>query len=120
MTLLIVTLLYLFRISRLLVSLDSEGVKYRFTPFHRRVHGIPWTEVNKVFVRTYRPIIEYGGWGIRFGLKGKAYNVSGNEGLQLELKNGRSVLFGTMEPDRLALALAQIPGAPHGPRVGEK
>ena len=120
MTLLIGSLLYLFRISRLFVSLDSEGVKYRFTPFHRRIHAIPWTEVNKAFVRTYRPIIEYGGWGIRYGLKGRAYNVSGNEGLQLELKSGRRVLFGTKEPDRLAVVLAQIPGVPQGPRQEER
>jgi hypothetical protein len=118
MTLLVVGILYLFWNSRLVVSLSLEGVTFRFEPFHRHVRTIPWTEVNRAFVRTYRPIIEYGGWGIRFGMKGRAYNVSGNEGLQLELKNGRRVLFGTREAGRLAMVLTQIPGVPHGPRVG--
>jgi hypothetical protein len=103
--------MYLFWNSRLIVSLDSEGIRYQFVPFHRRLHLIRWVEVERAFVRTYRPIIEYGGWGIRFGLKGKAYNVSGTDGLQLELKNGRKVLFGTLEPSRISLAMSQIPDA---------
>ena len=110
MTVLILGILFLFWNSRLVVSLGPEGIRYRFTPFHRRIHVIHWEEVSKAYVRTYRPIIEYGGWGIRFGLKGKAYNVSGTEGLQLVLRNGRTVLFGTQEPERVSLALSRIPG----------
>ena len=26
----------------------------------------------------YKPILEYGGWGIKHGFKGKAYNVMEN------------------------------------------
>ena len=44
-------------------------------------------------MRRYR---EYGGWGIRGGLRGtKAYNVSGNRGVELMLADGRTVLIGS-------------------------
>jgi hypothetical protein len=52
-------------------------------------------------VITYRPIIDYGGWGVRFGRKGMAYNVSGNIGLLISRKNGKTILIGTQKPDEM-------------------
>ena len=57
---------------------------------------------------TYNPIAEYGGLGIRFGPNGKAYNVSGNTGLQVILKNKSKVLIGTNDAEALAAVLARI------------
>ena len=57
-------------------------------------------------VRTYSALREYGGWGIRWGLNGKAYNVGGNRGVQLELSNGELILIGSRKPDEFAEALA--------------
>lgn len=57
---------------------------------------------------TYRPIRDYGGWGLRVGRKGLAYNVSGNRGVRLKMREGRDVLVGSKEPERLALALQQV------------
>ncbi len=28
--------------------------------------------------RSYQPIVEYGGWGVRWSRSGRAFNVSGN------------------------------------------
>jgi hypothetical protein len=60
--------------------------------------------------RTYSPVLEFGGWGIRVGGGGMAYNVSGNEGVQLVLKSGRRVLIGTRQPDVLMSALRAATG----------
>jgi hypothetical protein len=58
--------------------------------------------VASIEVRKYSPIKEYGGWGFRYGFKnGKAYNISGNMGLQLILKNGDRILIGTQKPEEL-------------------
>ena len=54
------------------------------------------------------PISEYLGWGIRAGSNGKAYNVKGNIGLQLVLKNDKRVLFGTQQPNELQKAIDRI------------
>jgi hypothetical protein len=39
--------------------------------------------------------MEYGGWGIKYGKMGKAYNVSGNRGVQLEFTDGKRLLIGS-------------------------
>jgi hypothetical protein len=52
-----------------------------------------WEEIEKISVREYSPLFEYGGWGIRRGKSGRAYNVKGNIGLQLVLKNGKKILL---------------------------
>lgn len=105
-----VLLLLLFWKARLEVRFDREGLDYRFFPFQLRERRIRWEEVGKACLRTYRPIMEYGGWGIRTNWNGRnvAYNVSGDQGLQLELKNGRRVLFGTQRPAELAAALKSL------------
>lgn len=40
---------------------------------------------------------DYGGWGIRYGRKGKAFNVFGSRGLQLEFTNGKRLLIGSQK-----------------------
>ncbi len=57
-------------------------------------------------VLTYSPIKDYGGWGIRYGRGGKAYNVRGNRGVQLQLANGQRLLIGSQRPEELSNALA--------------
>jgi hypothetical protein len=66
--------------------------------------------VEKSYVRTYKPIAEYGGWGLRSGIfgNGQAFNVYGNTGLQLELKNRKKLLFGTQKKYEIEKAIEQI------------
>ena len=105
-----VLILVLFASMQLRVQINDAGIFYRFFPLHLRVFSIEWDEVEKAYVRQYSPIGEYGGWGIRFGLggKGKAYNVSGNIGLQLELKDGKKILFGTQRQEDIKQVLDQL------------
>ena len=56
----------------------------------------------------YKPLAEYGGWGIKYGFKGKAYNVSGNKGVKIFLKNGLNIMFGSQKYNDLAKALKQV------------
>lgn len=100
---------WLLRITRLAVEVRRDGLHYRFYPFHLHWHRIAREEVVRAEARTYRPLLEYGGWGIRWGWKGgKAYTVSGNRGVQLTLRDGRKVLFGSRRPEELAAALERV------------
>jgi hypothetical protein len=92
---------------RLETTISDQGIGYRFFPIERKLTYISWHEIQKAYIREYRPIVEYGGWGIRVGLfgKGKAYNISGNMGLQVELKNGKKILFGTQEPTEIEVLI---------------
>ncbi len=71
----IALLLYAMRLS---VQVETEAIRIRFFPIWGKT--LPLAEVVRWEVRTYRPILDYGGWGIRYSLLGKgwAYNVSGN------------------------------------------
>lgn len=94
-----VTLLFVFM--KLQTRISEDGIYYKFFPFHRELKKIAWTEIKEMYVRKYNPILEYGGWGPKNGPSGKAFNVSGNYGLQLVLHNGNKILVGTQHPDRL-------------------
>jgi len=97
----------LLRSARLDVSVNDREIFIRFRPFHIKGRRIALSEIAEARVRTYRPIAEYGGWGIRMGFSGMAYNVSGNEGVQLVLTNGKRVLIGSQRSGELEKAIEQ-------------
>lgn len=94
---------------KLITRIDEQGVHYRFKPFHFKVQTIPWEDIDQIHVRKYSPILEYGGWGIRFGRNGRAYNIRGNTGIQIVRKNGKRLLIGTQRPDEAAQQLGRHP-----------
>ena len=86
---------------RLTVTVDDAGVHIRYYPFVNRV--IPFSEIQAFAARQYKPIREFGGWGIRSGLgKKMAYNASGNLGVELYLENMKSVMIGSQRHLELA------------------
>lgn len=90
--------------TRLTTEVTSGGLVLRFPPLVNRT--IPFAEIRGVQARTYRPLREYGGWGIRWAGKGRmAYNVSGNKGVEVELADGRTVMVGSQRAEELAEAL---------------
>ena len=93
----------LFLKLKLVTTVDADGVHVRFFPLTRK--HIPFDNIVSSKARTYRPIREYGGWGIRYSRKGHAYNVSGDRGVQLELREGRPLLIGSQKAEQLADAI---------------
>lgn len=96
---------YLFIKLKLVVAVRDDGLYIRFFPLSRQI--IQYENIEESYVRTYRPLKEYGGWGIRYGRKGKAYNVSGNQGVQLKLSGGKKLLIGSQQPEKLADAISE-------------
>ena len=45
---------------------------------------------------------------MRFGRRGRAYNVSGDRGVELTLANGKRVLIGSQRSEELAEAIRRI------------
>lgn len=105
-----ILLTILFLNFRLETQIKKDGIYVRFFPFHLSFKHFTWDKIAKSFVRKYRPISEYGGWGLRLGFfgKGKAYNVSGDNGLQLEFTDHTKLLIGTNKPDELTATLEKI------------
>ena len=79
-------------------------VWFGWLPTYRR--AVPIESIRSVEVVTYRPIAEYGFWGIRSGRDGeRALIARGNRGVRLELTDGSKLLIGSQKPELLAAAL---------------
>jgi len=87
-------------------EIDTSNIYIKVKPFINK--QIPFSQIESWAVRTYKPIAEYGGWGIRFGRNGTAYNIRGNKGLQLYLTGGRKILIGTQKEAELQSAMKSL------------
>ena len=92
---------------KLKTKIDEKGIHYQYVPFHRNEKLIAWNEISKVIIKKYNPLA-YGGWGIKFNLLNsheKHFTVSGNMGIFIFLKNGKTILLGTKKPNEIQLVL---------------
>lgn len=99
--LLSVFLIYLFITLKLELKINTNGIFFRFYPFHKKFRVIPFSDIKSFKIRRFRPILEYGGWGIRYSVKrnGVGYTISGNYGLQLELNSNKRLFIGVKFPE---------------------
>ena len=87
----------LFFYSHLATEVRRDGVYFRLIPFQKFYRKIAFESLVYCERITFHAIRDYGGWGIRWRLKGKAYIMNGNQGMQFELKNGKRILIGTQQ-----------------------
>ena len=91
---------------KLVVTVQAEGIQIRYFPITSTL--ILYDNIEQVTAREYKPIREFGGWGVR-GIPGKtrkiAYNISGKEGVEITLKDQRLVMIGSQKAQQLALAI---------------
>jgi hypothetical protein len=109
-TILILCVLMVFLLTLTLVTeVRDTGICYRFPVLINRMHEIKKEDIDHYTVGKYNPILDYGGWGIRIRpWRGKAFNVRGNQGMKIFLKNGKTVLFGTQDPSGLDQAMRKL------------
>ena len=91
-------------------EINERGIKYRYFSLTGKYQFIPWTSIRHLYIRKYDALGEYGGWGVRYGLwfklRDKAYVFNdNNKGLQLELSNGKKILFSSNKLEELELFL---------------
>lgn len=91
----------------LVIEVTQNRLRYRFSLLQRKFRELTPGKIEKYEIRQYKPIGEYGGWGIRIGRgkRGNAYNVRGNLGMQLYLSNGKKFLLGTQQPEPFKKAM---------------
>ena len=110
MILLGVFLLLTFFAGKMVTEVRESGVYLDYFPLAKK--NIPADRIIRCSPITYRPLRDYGGWGIRGGKKRRVYNVSGNRGGLLEIQGG-TVMIGSTRPDELSAAVEKIAGK-HG------
>lgn len=93
-------------------EIKPDGIYVKFSPIHRSYRQYLFSDLTSIQIRKYKPLLEYGGWGIRGFGSNKALNISGNIGLQLIFKDGRKLLIGTQQQQELGNVLSQLKNIP--------
>ncbi len=89
---------------KLSTKIDQNEISIRFPPFVNRT--VSWKDVKSAKVINYGFV---GGWGMRLWTRyGTVYNVKGNKGLSLQLKNGEKFLVGTQKEKELAKVIESL------------
>ncbi|MFN7992174.1 MAG: hypothetical protein U0Q18_01140 [Bryobacteraceae bacterium] len=95
---------------RLITEARDDVLSIRFVSLWPE-RSIEWNQIRSAKAVTYRPILDYGGWGVRWGeragVRGIVFNVSGNRGVRIDLNNGERVMLGSQVPDELVRAIAE-------------
>jgi hypothetical protein len=63
---------------------------------------IPFDEIDWLEPVRYRPMRDFGGWGIRFGKDKRAWTIRGDAAVLLHMKDGPDVYLGSDDPEKLA------------------
>lgn len=108
MSIVILTIVPLLLLASVHLRIEKEGIYVRYFPFHFKPLFFKWSEIDHFELRKYDPLSEFGGWGLKGTKSNRAYNVSGDMGLQITLSNGRKLLVGTGNPKKMEVALLEI------------
>ncbi|MDT3437482.1 hypothetical protein [Haloarcula sp. 1CSR25-25] len=101
----VATFLYSLRLE---TEVRADGIYLKLWPIHRSFRQIEWSDIERYESKKYRPLRDFGGWGIRWAPGKIAYNVSGNQGVWLERRNGGSVLVGSQHVEDFVTAIDEV------------
>lgn len=95
--------LLLFLLLNLKTKINQKTFAIQYFPFFSK--SWTWDDIETAKLVTYGFV----GYGIRISLKyGKVYNVKGNKGAAITLKNGNKYLVGTQKPEELERILLKV------------
>ena len=116
---LIVGVMFPLLFGRLLITVEENVLRISFGYIGLIKKDIPLSYINEARVVEYRPVREFGGWGIRCGKfegqKTGCYNLRGNRGILLSLSreikvcimNTSRLIIGCESPEKLKTALGK-------------
>lgn len=105
---------------RLLISVKGSVLRINYGYINLIKKDIPLREIKETRVVQYRPLRQFGGWGIRCGnfedKKTGCYSLKGNRGLLLTLAHNvrvcviktDRVIIGSEAPEKLRLSLKYL------------
>jgi hypothetical protein len=97
-------LLYVIKLS---VNIHSEGIDYRFPPFHNKSKRLIWEDIESLELMRINPVREFGGWGLRYGKLGTAYTTRGRYILHIVQKTGKPINLTIAHPQNFIAANLQ-------------
>jgi len=113
---------------RMVIDIDTQNIIIRFGYLRWMEKRIPLSDIVQVETVTYRPLRQFGGWGIRSGrFRGErtiCYSMRGAKGILVVLSDytkvwfmkTKRVIIGSQMPEKLEEAIHQVRSiAPHDP-----
>ncbi|HKK94421.1 MAG TPA: hypothetical protein VJ925_13385, partial [Longimicrobiales bacterium] len=85
----------------LLVTVHSDGVRVGLGHLRLLRAFIPFADVTRIESVTYRPLKEFGGWGLRGGKQKRAWTARGDRAVVLHTRDDRRIYIGSDEPSKL-------------------
>jgi hypothetical protein len=83
------------------IEVNDQYLTVRMGIFRLRILRLELKNIQSAETITFRPIRDFGGWGIRMGNNGWAYFMSGTEGVLINMTNRQKYMIGSDIPDRL-------------------
>ncbi len=83
------------------VEVRAAHLFIAFGPLHLVRKRVRYGDMESVEAVTYRPIREFGGWGIRPTGRKTAWAIRGNQAVRVVLRSGKQVYVGSRFPRRL-------------------
>ena len=98
---------------RLDTEVTGEAIQLSLRPILTRRYAPG--DIRGTSTVTYRPIVEWGGWGYRMRGKGRAFTMAGTEAVRIDLDDDRYVLVGSRHAEALLAAVDRMRGQPGSP-----
>ena len=95
---------------RLDVEVRSDHVFIGFGSIHLVHKRIWYKDIEGVRPTSFRPLRDFGGWGIKWRGKRTAWTIRGHQAVVVKLRNGREIYVGSMFPQRLAGRIDAVGG----------
>ncbi len=100
----------LFAVARLVVDVSAPEITVSFH-FIWPTRRIRVADVKRAHAATYNSLLAYGGYGVRLGPRGWAFNTGGDEGVLVETNDGKRVMIGSRRAKELEAAIARAVAA---------
>lgn len=100
----VAVVLLIFAFIRLSITVENQMLRLYLRPFWSE--NIAISDIISVEAVEYRPLRDFGGWGLRIGQRGRIISARGNRAVKLQLASGKTLFVGTGNPERLASSLS--------------
>lgn len=89
----------------LLINEKQVYISYGLLTSDRK---IAVSDIKNIQIRKYDAVKEFLGWGVRYNDGESCFTVSGEDALEIELKNGEKFLIGTQKKEELSAVIANL------------
>ncbi len=100
----------LLSIGGLTVVIRESGITLHLGLVPLITKTVPFKQIKYLRTTKYRPIKDFGGWGLRGRGKKQVWSARGSDGLVLELIEGSELIVGADDPNKLKERICDLSG----------